>query len=110
MRACKINTETGVLSSYPLEVKRVLISEMARYLDSHDTNYSNISTNLHISWLLELLGQAFVLPIEDYSIIESSLNTYAAWLLDGSSRPLIIANCDINSLQYQDFYQVSVIN
>ncbi|CAG8704250.1 4444_t:CDS:1, partial [Scutellospora calospora] len=55
---------SNVLAKFPLNVRKVLISEITQtLLQAHDPNL--LSSITHVKWVMEAIGQGFALPFEE---------------------------------------------
>ena len=91
--------ESAIVSKFPLDVKRKMVGEMTRYLNSNITQVSTTFTSLqHVAWVMELIGQGFSLPPDDLDIIQGCIHIYSTWLLDPQTRPPVLKqDADIQS-------------
>lgn len=87
-----IYTEEGIFLIFPQSTRRVVASELVKALLSKSTSSSTVSTSVHVRIILESLGQAFSLPLEDAMIIDSCLELYKRWILEEHARPEPISN------------------
>ncbi|KAH6589779.1 hypothetical protein BASA61_005506 [Batrachochytrium salamandrivorans] len=103
------NPESGILDSFPLSVKRKLISEITQCLLPRTSPMgdpgANLSSAAHVNWMMEVVGQGFSLPIDDVIVIQDSINVYHSWLLEKTTRPAIIQQHGDSSDLAQHFFQ-----
>ncbi|KAL9543689.1 hypothetical protein MBANPS3_007993 [Mucor bainieri] len=100
-------TETNILGSLPLSIRRVLISEITGYLHPSSGNKqppdpSIFASPAHVKWFMEVIGQGFNLPLEDMAITNDDVDIYARWLFEHNSRPLAVVEEGLE----QEFYQI----
>ncbi|KAF2078200.1 hypothetical protein CYY_000490 [Polysphondylium violaceum] len=82
---------TGILKDFPLGVKKILVQQIVTYLlDNPNGNSYILSTRDHVLWVMEIIEQGFLLPIEDHVIISQCIDLYKKWLFDAKHRPLPI--------------------
>jgi hypothetical protein len=55
---------SNILGGFSLAVKRVVVAEIVRFLLEPQTPKTLLPTNEHIKWTMEVIGQAFSLPLE----------------------------------------------
>ncbi|KAH6594850.1 hypothetical protein BASA50_006324 [Batrachochytrium salamandrivorans] len=107
------NPESGILDSFPLSVKRKLISEITQCLLPRTSPMgdpgANLSSAAHVNWMMEVVGQGFSLPIDDVIVIQDSINVYHSWLLEKTTRPAIIQQHGDSSDLAQHFFQPTSI-
>ncbi|KAF0981277.1 hypothetical protein FDP41_012537 [Naegleria fowleri] len=78
----------NILKSFPLEVKRVVISAITDYFNQQNATAKNfLTTTAHVEWVMEVLGHAFQLPIADHQTIDRAINVYNKWLFEEAQRP-----------------------
>ena len=71
--------DTNVLAKFPLNIRKVLISEITQpLLSAHDPNL--LSSTTHVKWVMEAIGQGFALPLEEMAITSNSKEIYSQWL------------------------------
>ena len=61
--------ESDILESFPLPVRKILIQEVVTFLGSSE-DPSNLSSQAHVRWVMEVVGAAFALPIEEGELIK----------------------------------------
>ncbi|CAI2169829.1 5127_t:CDS:10 [Funneliformis geosporum] len=95
--------DTNVLAKFPLNVRKILISEITQtLLSAHDPNL--LSSTTHVKWVMEAVGQGFALPLEEMAITSNSKELYSQWLFEPNFRPAAIR--DATGLQAeQEFWQ-----
>lgn len=64
-----------------------------------ETGLGALTTQYHVRWTMEVLAQAFNLPLEDISIISNAASVYIQWLVEPSKRPLAISKADEETQQ-----------
>ena len=75
-----------MLRGFPYSVQRTLISEVTNFLVSN-ADHAFLSSQSHVLWAMEVIGQGFRLPIEDVEIINLSIEIYRQWLLEPTRVP-----------------------
>ena len=99
--------ESDILVSFPLDAKIIMIKATNEHLLSNiQASSSTLLSQAHVSWVMELIGQGFTLPITSGEIIQGSTRIYSEWLNDPSMRPAVIINNGIESPMLQQFFQV----
>lgn len=48
---------------------------------------NSLGTLFHVRWVMEIIGQAFSLPLEDIGITSNAASIYIQWLVEPSKRP-----------------------
>jgi hypothetical protein len=71
--------------------------------DANPSSY--LTSETHVLFVMELIGQGFNLPLYQLSIIELSVLVYSGWLLDPPKRPTAIQACTSDSEIFQSFIQ-----
>ncbi|KAI8341566.1 hypothetical protein BD560DRAFT_412168 [Blakeslea trispora] len=106
LRLLQHDTQTNILGSLPLSIRRVLISEITSYLHpppgKQPPDPSVFSSPAHIKWFMEVIGQGFNLPLEDMSITSDDVDIYSRWLFEAQARPVAVMNENLE----QEFYQI----
>ncbi|CAG8459818.1 2057_t:CDS:10 [Ambispora leptoticha] len=98
------NPESNVLGNFPLNVRKVLISEITQtLLQAHDPNL--LSSPTHVRWVMEAIGQGFALPLEEMAITANSKELYSQWLFEPNFRPAAIRDLT-GKPEEQKFWQV----
>ncbi|CEP06859.1 hypothetical protein [Parasitella parasitica] len=107
LRLLQHDSQTNILGSLPLSIRRVLISEITGYL--HPTSLGKLppdpsifSSPAHVKWFMEVIGQGFNLPLEDMAITNDDVDIYARWLFEHNLRPLAVIEEGLE----QEFYQI----
>lgn len=96
---------------FPLDVKCVLVSQMNRYLlTPSDEPAKLLTSQSHVLFVMELVGQGFNLPLTQIGIIQHSVNVYSNWLLEPLKRPAAIVTDGEESNTFQEFIQVSAVD
>ena len=96
--------DTNVLAKFPLNVRKVLISEITQtLLTAHDPNL--LSSTTHVKWVMEAIGQGFALPLEEMAITSNSKELYSQWLFEPNFRPAAIRDAT-GRPEEQEFWQV----
>ena len=75
-------TETNILGDFSLAVKKIIVSQVATFLID-GSNFKLLRSRAHVLWSMEVLGQAFTLPIEEEDSISKVITLYRAWALEG---------------------------
>lgn len=102
--------DSNILTHFPLEAKCIIIHETNHYISSNiPLTSSRFATEVHVNWVMEIIGQGFSLPIANSDIINGSVKIYAAWLLQAQTRPLAIMEAGDESEALQLFFQVYCI-
>ncbi|POG70412.1 hypothetical protein GLOIN_2v1775884 [Rhizophagus irregularis DAOM 181602=DAOM 197198] len=97
------NPDTDVLAKFPLNVRKVLISEITQtLLTAHDPNL--LSSTTHVKWVMEAIGQGFALPLEEMGITSHSKELYSQWLFEPNFRPAAIRDAT-GRPEEQEFWQ-----
>ena len=79
----------NILKNFPLPVKRVVVSSIVRYFHSqYQHAISQLSTESHVEWVMEVIGQSFQLPIEDHEVIGMAIDIYQKWIFNEKDRPV----------------------
>eukprot|EP01134_Creolimax_fragrantissima_P005961 CFRG5961T1 len=73
------DTSTGVLNSFPLNVRRDICKSVVTQLATPGSGKHLTSTN-HMNWMMEVLGQTLRLPMEDSELMYQAINIYKVWL------------------------------
>ncbi|KAI9308600.1 hypothetical protein BJ944DRAFT_236837 [Cunninghamella echinulata] len=100
------DSQTNILESLPLSIRRTLISEITTFL--HPTNVKHppdptiFSSPAHVKWYMEVIGQGFSLPLEDMHITNDDISIYSQWLLEPAMRPTIVSAEGLE----QEFFQI----
>jgi len=72
-----------------LGVKKILVSQIVTYLlENPNGNSYILTTRDHVLWVMEIIEQGFLLPIEDHVIILQCIELYKKWFFDVKHRPL----------------------
>lgn len=78
----------NILKNFPLSVKRVVVSSVVRYFHTqYQHAVSQLTTESHVLWVMEVIGQSFQLPIEDHEVINMAIDLYHKWLFVEADRP-----------------------
>ncbi len=91
----------NVLASFPPSIRRSIIAEVTNCMfqsgtvagmsgggsDGSDTGLASLTAPFHVRWVMEVVGQAFTLPLEDMNIVSNAAAIYMQWLLEPSRRP-----------------------
>ncbi|CAO3613291.1 unnamed protein product [Cunninghamella blakesleeana] len=100
------DSQTNILESLPLPIRRTLISEITTYLQpaniKHPPDPTIFSSPANVKWYMEVIGQGFTLPLEDMYITNDDISIYSQWLLEPAMRPAIVS---AESLE-QEFFQI----
>ncbi|KAL9648269.1 hypothetical protein ABK040_013888 [Willaertia magna] len=84
----KSDPRKNIIKNFPLEVKRVVISSIVEYFNNqNDSAKNNLTTTAHVEWVMEVIGQAFSMPIVDHVSIDRAINVYTKWLFEVDQRP-----------------------
>lgn len=75
-------TDTNVLWSLPLQAKKQVISTVV----AQCSDGQSLVTPFHVRWVMESVGHAFALPIDEADLIEKALAVYFGWIF-GPQRP-----------------------
>jgi hypothetical protein len=62
--------------------------------------FQSLSTLFHVRWVMEIIGQAFTLPLEDITVINNATAIYIQWLVEPTKRPLVIQKADYETQQW----------
>ncbi|KAI8384823.1 uncharacterized protein BYT42DRAFT_563753 [Radiomyces spectabilis] len=100
------DSQTNILGSLPLSIRRTLISEITSYLHpaqgKQAPDPSIFASPAHVKWFMEVIGQGFNLPLEDMHITTDDVNIYAQWLFEPNKRPAAVVKDGLE----QEFYQI----
>lgn len=66
---------------------------------------SKLTSRVHVSWVMELVAQGMLLPLESIDVVQGSVKIYSAWLTNPSLRPQVIIDMKRNDPFVQKFYQ-----
>lgn len=107
------DTESNILKDFPLEAKINMIYETNTYITGNIQQTSSTMTSAaHVSWIMELVGKGFSLPISEHAIIygitsitEGSIKIYSAWLTEPNTRPAFLIGLNSESPFVQEFFQ-----
>ncbi|EPB83117.1 hypothetical protein HMPREF1544_10155 [Mucor circinelloides 1006PhL] len=107
LRLLQHDSQTNILGSLPLSIRRVLISEITGYLNPSSSGKqppdpSIFASPAHVKWFMEVIGQGFNLPLEDMAITNDDVDIYARWLFEHNTRPLAVIEEGLE----QEFYQI----
>ncbi|KAL0143129.1 hypothetical protein V8B55DRAFT_1474509 [Mucor lusitanicus] len=107
LRLLQHDSQTNILGSLPLSIRRVLISEITGYLNPSSSGKqppdpSIFASPAHVKWFMEVIGQGFNLPLEDMAITNDDVDIYARWLFEHNMRPLAVVEEGLE----QEFYQI----
>ncbi|KAI8907305.1 hypothetical protein EDD86DRAFT_209278 [Gorgonomyces haynaldii] len=105
LRLLMDDPESNVMGSFPLESKRIMIHETNKHIISNiQFTSAAFTSNSHVKWIMEVVGQGLSLPLNDLDIIQDSLSIYTQWLVDPTSRPMAIITRQDDTV-LQQFYQ-----
>jgi hypothetical protein len=77
----------NVLREFPLPVKRVIVTEMVKYVSKkYEEACQLMKTPTHVLFMMEIIGQSFQLPIEDAEVIHLTIDIYHKWFFN-KTRP-----------------------
>jgi len=62
-----------------------------------------LTTISQLDWILEVLGAAFSLPLDEINVISNATSLYLNWLIDSAKRPSALHDC--SPLQKEKFSQ-----
>eukprot|EP01133_Synstelium_polycarpum_P003509 gene3509-4009_t len=84
-----LDNDKSILKDFPLSVKRTLVIQIVQQflLDPSTNNPAIVSTREHLSWLMEVIEQGFLLPLDDAASIFACVELYKRWLFDSRMRP-----------------------
>ncbi|RUP51239.1 hypothetical protein BC936DRAFT_149276 [Jimgerdemannia flammicorona] len=98
--------QTNILAILPLATRKTLISEITTYLHpphgQPGPEPTLFSSPAHVKWFMEVLGQGFVLPLEDMHITTDDISIYSQWLFEPSHRPVAVRRENLD----QEFFQI----
>lgn len=78
----------NILKNFPLSVKRVVVSAVVRHFHSqYQEAIAQLTTENHVEWMMEVIGQSFQLPIEDHEVINMAIDIYQKWIFNKDERP-----------------------
>ncbi|KAI8338078.1 hypothetical protein BC941DRAFT_470077 [Chlamydoabsidia padenii] len=106
LRLLQHDSQSNILDSLPLPIRRNLVSEITSFLHplngKHLVDPAIFSSPAHVKWYMEVIGQGFALPLEDMAITNDDITIYSQWLLDPNTRPAAVVCQDLE----QEFYQI----
>ncbi|KAI8985276.1 hypothetical protein BDB01DRAFT_789543 [Pilobolus umbonatus] len=106
LRLLQHDTQTNILGSLPLQIRRTLIAEITGYLQPSagkpPPDPIVFVSPAHVKWFMEVVGQGFNLPLEDMNITEDDIDIYARWLFEQNTRPVAVNTGGLE----QEFYQI----
>ncbi|KYQ92386.1 RapGAP/RanGAP domain-containing protein [Tieghemostelium lacteum] len=81
---------TGILKDYPYSVKKILVQQTVTHLlePPNGNSLALINNKAHLSWIMEIVEQGFLLGIEDSQIITQCIELYRKWLFDPKHKPI----------------------
>eukprot|EP01114_Cavostelium_apophysatum_P012293 TRINITY_DN2733_c0_g1_i3.p1 TRINITY_DN2733_c0_g1~~TRINITY_DN2733_c0_g1_i3.p1 ORF type:complete len:1100 (-),score=286.84 TRINITY_DN2733_c0_g1_i3:2012-5311(-) len=79
--------DSNILGSFPLQVKKAVIMQIVGYFALDPTSKATLTTDAHVEWVMECVGQGFALPIEEDAIMSSCIEIYKRWLLEPAQQP-----------------------
>jgi hypothetical protein len=82
--------DSGLYLSFPKETRRVLAKEVVEHLLNDPEANAKLTHSMHVHVVMETVGQAFGLDVDDAPIISRATDLYRKWLFDGDRRPLPI--------------------
>ncbi|GAM19009.1 hypothetical protein SAMD00019534_021840 [Acytostelium subglobosum LB1] len=92
--ACSLNLidqdkNTGILKEFPLNVKKTLVNHVVSLflLDPSTSMPTIVATKEHMSWMMEIVEQGFLLPLDESPSIFACIELYKRWLFDAKCRP-----------------------
>jgi hypothetical protein len=59
-----------------------------------------LNSLFHVRWMMEIVGQAFTLPLEDINVASNAAAIYIQWLVEPNKRPLAIQKADYETRQW----------
>lgn len=90
----------NVLASFPPAIRRSIIAEVTNCMFQSgtvagmsggaadgETGLASLTAPFHVRWVMEVVGQAFTLPLEDMNIVSNAAAIYMQWLLEPARRP-----------------------
>lgn len=82
------NPETNILKLFPLGVRQGIVSSVVAFLSDAGTNATAVlSSDAHVRWALECVGEGFRLPVESAGVVTACVELYGRWLRDEHARP-----------------------
>eukprot|EP01080_Neovahlkampfia_damariscottae_P002079 gene2079-1951_t len=95
----------NILKDFPLEVKRIVVTEVVKYVSSkYDTAIPLFTTSSHIDFLMEITAQSFQLPISDHEVIDQAIGIYSKWFLT-KNRPEVMNDPKNTQLFYKEMFR-----
>ncbi|KAI9207404.1 uncharacterized protein BJ171DRAFT_494756 [Polychytrium aggregatum] len=98
----------SVLSRFPLAVRKKLVHEVSQCLLPNQNLVAEpqnlLTSPTHVRWVMEIVGQGFALPIEDFLVIQSTISVYSNWLLEEDSLPVAMKQIEDDQIR-QNFWQ-----
>eukprot|EP01028_Stygiella_incarcerata_P005580 TRINITY_DN2343_c1_g1_i2.p1 TRINITY_DN2343_c1_g1~~TRINITY_DN2343_c1_g1_i2.p1 ORF type:complete len:1241 (+),score=324.07 TRINITY_DN2343_c1_g1_i2:259-3981(+) len=84
--------ERNVMKAFPLEVRRSIVSTMVQFVRSDiGSAGKSLTTKAHVEYILETIGQAYSLPLDDLSTMQYAFDIYKEWLF-GRKLPAAFAD------------------
>jgi len=78
---------SGLLNEFSVSARALISNNFTEFLLKETTPISTLSTNAHITLVMECVGQAFNLPMEHANVIKSATELYRRWLLEKNRPP-----------------------
>jgi hypothetical protein len=82
--------DSGLFLTFPKESRRILAKEVVEQLLNDPESNAKLNHEMHVRVVMENVGQAFGLDVEDAHIISRVTDLYRKWLFDGDRRPLAV--------------------
>ena len=83
------NPETNILKLFPLGVRQGIVNSVVSFLGDAGTNTTAVlSSDAHVRFALECVGEGFRLPVENAGVITACVELYGRWLRDEHARPV----------------------
>ena len=90
--------KSNVMSHFPLESRCVIIAQTNKYfLGDQSFPEQQLKSDAHITFVMEIIGQSFILPLYHLPIISESVAVYKNWLLNASRVPAAVGKFEIES-------------
>lgn len=79
----KHSNDTNILDIFPVETRVQIIQQV-----TNSNSLTDLKSEKHILWVMEVIGAGLALPLEHYPIITQAANIYSQWLIE--KRPFVL--------------------
>ncbi|KNC76526.1 hypothetical protein SARC_10977, partial [Sphaeroforma arctica JP610] len=73
------DVSSGVLDTFPLSVRHDICKSVVSQLIIPGGS-QHLTTVSHVDWMMEVLGQTFRQPMEEYDLMDQAISIYRVWL------------------------------